>query len=237
MATQRGNILFLILLAVVLFAALSYAVTSSTRGGGKDASPEKYKTMAAQLVQFGTLVEQSIIRARTVGGAPEWGLDLDDGSGPSTSNNNNTCTDPGCLIFTKPGRTGLMTSVKFGEEYVDPAFRANNPSYGGGSGTEMSFRMIPVAGMGTALPDLLYTIQGLTPALCQAVNESLWGRAYSEEEGYGGGIQAYSGTLTGPLTSTAPNLWDGFYTGKNTACIGRLGSGYGGDFYYVVMPR
>lgn len=47
---QRGNVLFLILLAVVLFAALNYAVTSSMSGGGKNASDERYRLLASQLI-------------------------------------------------------------------------------------------------------------------------------------------------------------------------------------------
>ena len=47
---QRGNILFLILLAVVLFAALSYAVTSSTQGGGRNASAERMSLDASQII-------------------------------------------------------------------------------------------------------------------------------------------------------------------------------------------
>ena len=64
---QRGNILFLILLAVVLFAALSYAVTSQ-RDGGKNASGESAKSHASALLQYAALVENTVHRMVMVGG-------------------------------------------------------------------------------------------------------------------------------------------------------------------------
>jgi len=65
MRHSRGNILFLILLAVVLFAALAYAVTSSLRGGGKSASSaETAQANAAAIIQYASLMENTITRLR-----------------------------------------------------------------------------------------------------------------------------------------------------------------------------
>lgn len=61
---QNGNILFLILLAVVLFAALAYAVTSSMRGGGKNASSETVQANAAAIMQYASLMNNTITRLR-----------------------------------------------------------------------------------------------------------------------------------------------------------------------------
>lgn len=51
MNKQQGNVLFLILIAVALFAALSYAVTTSSRGSG-NADSEKVKISTAQWLSY-----------------------------------------------------------------------------------------------------------------------------------------------------------------------------------------
>ena len=59
---QQGNVLFLILIAVALFAALSYAVTQSTRSGGGDASNEKSLVSSAAMTQYPAAIKTSILR-------------------------------------------------------------------------------------------------------------------------------------------------------------------------------
>lgn len=61
-SAERGNVLFLILIAVALFAALSYAVTQSTRSGSGDASGETNLINSAQLAQYPAGVRTSVVR-------------------------------------------------------------------------------------------------------------------------------------------------------------------------------
>lgn len=58
---EEGNVLFLILIAVALFAALSYAVTQSSRSGGGDTS-ETTLINSAQITQYPASIRTSIIR-------------------------------------------------------------------------------------------------------------------------------------------------------------------------------
>ncbi len=72
MNSQKGNVLFLILIAVALFAALSYAVTQSTRGGGKsDTSGESAELKASQYLQYGAALKLAVDRMIISGTAPE----------------------------------------------------------------------------------------------------------------------------------------------------------------------
>ena len=79
---EAGNVLFLILIAVALFAALSYAVTQSTRSGGGDASKEKSLVSSAALTQYPASLKTAITRMNISGGV-----------------------DIGNLNFAKPGTT------------------------------------------------------------------------------------------------------------------------------------
>ncbi len=69
--SEDGNVLFLILIAVALFAALSYAVTSSTRSGGGDASSETTLISSAQITQYPSSVSTAIVRMIIAGTAVE----------------------------------------------------------------------------------------------------------------------------------------------------------------------
>lgn len=60
--SERGNVLFLILIAVALFAALSYAVTQSSRSGGGDAGKETNLINSAQLTQYPAGIRTAIVR-------------------------------------------------------------------------------------------------------------------------------------------------------------------------------
>ena len=66
MTDQKGNALFLILVAVVLFAALSYAITQSDRGGG-DASAEANLVKSTTPIQYASSIATAISRLQLRG--------------------------------------------------------------------------------------------------------------------------------------------------------------------------
>ncbi len=59
---ERGNVLFLILIAVALFAALSYAVTQSTRSGAGSSDNETGLINSAQLTQYPAGIRTAVVR-------------------------------------------------------------------------------------------------------------------------------------------------------------------------------
>ena len=75
-AAERGNVLFLILIAVALFAALSYAVTQSSRSGGGASDGESNLVNSAQITQYPASVRTAIVRM-IIGGTDVGQLNFD----------------------------------------------------------------------------------------------------------------------------------------------------------------
>ena len=111
MRSDHGNALFLILTAVALFAALSYAVTNSGRGGsGIDA--EQREIQISQLLQYSAMLESTIQRLRIINGCSEAELNFDN---PDETGYTNGDYDSECSIYHPSG--GGLSWINFEQTF------------------------------------------------------------------------------------------------------------------------
>mgnify|MGYP006267247151 CR=1 FL=1 len=156
--SERGNALFLILIAVALFAALSYAITQSVSGGGSDSTSEQNTVNAAALTSFPTTVKTGITRM-TLGGASLNALDFDRAGGGNGSDdsendvfgNDGTGTDGG-LTFLPPAQPAAVTDGFW--------FFSGAHAIDGIGGTEA---------------ELIMATQLSSLEICNIINENLYG--------------------------------------------------------------
>ena len=159
MKRQRGNILFLILLAVVLFATLSYAVTQSTRGGGNNASKESAQAQAADIMNRMALLETTVSRLRLTGGCKDTEIQL-------ASTNPDTPPDGHCKVFDPAGGNITISMITPPTTYISTG--NTNIIYGGS---------VVYAGSSANNPSLLAVYPGgagvVKAEICQAINDRM----------------------------------------------------------------
>ncbi len=102
--TQNGNVLFLILIAVALFAALSFAISSSLRSGDTNASVEQRSAAASQILQYASGLRSTIQRL-ILSGCTEQQLSFEGPpfSGSGAYFNPNSPANFSCHIFHNNG--------------------------------------------------------------------------------------------------------------------------------------
>lgn len=239
--SERGNILFLILLAVVLFAALSYAVTSSMRGGGNDASQEVLKTEVSKIEQFGMQIRTALQRMTMIGGYKLWQIDYSK-TNYSFSTANPNCTGSTCKLHDTNG--GAVEGYLIPAKYItDSATCSSGPAWGG----KYSFINQTIKGIGIETQrDLVLAYGGVTRELCKAINDAN-GIAQSGlvpplEQYLSQNYLDYTGNLSAEitLTDTQARLGDQAtaIAGKQMFCLRESGTNAGCNrLYFILVER
>lgn len=179
---QNGNILFLILLAIILFAALTYAVNGGLRGGdSSSAKKESVTSIAATILNYSAQMEQTINRLRLTNGCSDTQVSFEN-TVQSGYGNSVAPLDKRCNVFDPAG--GGMSWQVAPSGSLDPAM-AGNFEYGQYF-VSKNTRVIN-AGTDAGPPDgndLLLVLPYLSVDLCQQINKSL---------GYTGSISSQGG--------------------------------------------
>ena len=176
---QRGNILFLILIAVALFAALGYALTSSNRTGSADISDDKADAAASEIVQQLGYIRQTLTRMKLVNGCTDDQFNFT--SFFSIQNNPNSPASKKCHVYDKTG--GQMSPVTFAPKYFDSAkFGAGNlwiTKYGSSLDRRVAYNAnnrwvgIGTHANGVASVDMIGEIYGVSDPVCRAINKKV----------------------------------------------------------------
>lgn len=207
MKRDAGNALFLILIAVALFAALSYAVTSSGRGGGS-VDKEQAEILGAQILNEVSKIQSRYQRLKLIGGYET--VLLDD----SVENNNGTCytggqTSSGCRSIGMLSSEGGLTFPLYTDNMRDPDFSAQTFVYSWQSRRVL----VNSLDVGTIQPDVVLFIPFINPKICESINRRLNNSPtildytdFASTHGFTGINLDKDGTITGPTILAGPTF-------------------------------
>ncbi len=229
---NRGNALFLILIAVALFAALSYAITQSGRGGG-NVSKETAQLNVSQVAQQMGSYRDAIQRMKLINGCSDTQISFASSDwGHTAYNNSNSPTDETCHLFSNAG--GGFTVAQLPDVLgTDIIFQGT--AYVENVGTT-------VYGPDTDSTELLMIIYNVSYDHCLAFNQLMQlSSPEPEEEVLVAGIyeDEFAGNfinnqLFGPTYSGATNI-----DGMPAACVEAVVPGYANNYmiYYSLIER
>lgn len=202
---NKGNVLFLILIAVALFAALSYAVTRSGRGSGSVEKEQLLIDTAAAVQTFALLGAEYDRFYASIGTMPTLANGGDFTCYAGITNCKGLCgIGANCFWLQNPQapRTVRLSGV----DYTIHAYQENHNR--------------GLSGVGADGGDELLWIVGLPQAACREINRGLGITGIPDAVG--------NYPLTNEIALT------GYPTPPNTACFRNTTTGYY-IFYYVLL--
>lgn len=236
---ESGNVLFLILIAVALFAALSYAVTQSTRSGSGSTDREQSLIGSAVLTQYPTALRTSIVRMVLGGIAPTQ------------------------LLFNGPSTFGVLATNRLvfhpdggGASFQDGPVDVMANGQTGTWSHNMQMEVPNIGRNGVGGNDLIAFLPGVSESACLRINQQMGIPKSGQCTTYQNGVPlvevAANTDITVNLTDTTgtPPTTDpeniqcaggtaNAFTAKATGCFWDTNVIAGGAyvFYSVIMER
>lgn len=203
--SEQGNILFLILLAVALFAALSFAISqSSDTGSAEGVTKDKAELAAADMMGYGATAAGAYQRLRiTQGISPsltEFGRYQDDVF-------NAACTNTSCRLFHPNGGSLILRS---------PPLDARRDLT---ASAVYSVLVVGIQDVGSAAPDVALFVGGLTVDTCRAINK---------RSGVAGNIPTDTPLGPGDIFNLTETVWPVAGTFPDAGVTGVIGDEAGG---------
>lgn len=159
MKDESGNVLFYILIAIILFAALSFTMSQMNRGGGGESNKELRQLQASEILQY-TRALQTAVHNMKIEGIEDGQISFET---PSVAGYNYASCGDACKLFLAGGGMAYMTPVI--DDWLD-GDQIASPNYGQWvfSGDNN------VINVGTAAPDLLAILPWIRMDLCMEIN-------------------------------------------------------------------
>lgn len=225
----------MILIAVALFAALSYAITQSGRGGGS-VDKEQFETALSQTLQIMDMHHHGIQRMHILGGIEDNAYSFENTVWPNWVNNdhvNANCISVECEVFSPQG--GQVNAV------APPAIMAKDPS------GDLYFRFtgnIYGRGIGDIdTPDLMMGLL-VTQETFVKINEKLGiNNPSGAPPQIPGSALLFGGAFDGNYTADVRSINNTFpveLDGKMTGCFNQQHGFHSNDyawFYTVLLAR
>lgn len=217
----RGNALFLILIGVALFAALSYAVTQTGRGGSGDSSKERGDLGAARLMNYATMLDNTVSRLTVTSNTVPYNLSFQNNASKRNDNTSPNGTigspaDPSLYVFDPGG--GALTAQTFAD-LAKPCGTCDGSALKLG---HFSISWKGLGGVGTTTADLTLYIAYISDEVCKAINKRA-GVVYA------GGIPGIALPATAYVQGTPPavlatttDMVGAQYAGSAAAVSGKL---------------
>lgn len=226
---QNGNVIFFILIAIALFAALSMAVNQAGQGNGGEITEEKSRVYASEIMEYGDLLSATLSKLRLSGCSLEQ-ISFER-TGSTDYANGTAPVDNTCDVFSNEG--GGLTWPDFSPAAFDPAWSSHADFGDPIFSIKNEIPQVGTDGDGANSFDLVMFVEGLAAGVCSAINQRIDGSTLpdsaDEMETKYDGVVNTTGTYTFPAA----------FNGKRQGCYQDSAGGDAGTrtYYYVVSIR